>query len=161
MRTKLVDEPIVEMLLSNKYSKANMTFVKSADTNEYSYYANGVMRNLVIRRNSSKYYNSANFSISINKDDISVYNNSLFVFIDEIANCLYTVNGEDLLKYILQKKDNLKASSANPDSYYLLIPKKDILELVSDNDNHVIKYNESVANLFALCRDESFYDYLT
>ena len=63
-RAKLVDEPIVEMLLSNKYSKAGVRFMKADlqsdfDGTDIICYANGTKRSLNVKRNSSKYFNSS------------------------------------------------------------------------------------------------------
>lgn len=163
-RAKLVDEPIVEMLLSRKYLKSGIKFMKSDLQTDFNgtdivYYANGIKRFLDVKRNSSKYYNSPNFSISVNKDKIDVYNNTSYVFIDETADSLYIVNGIELLKYILDNVNNIKQSDKKQDSYYLVIPKQDVILMAGDND-HIIKYNKSIANLFAIGRDESNYSNL-
>ena len=165
-RAKLVDEPIVEMLLSHKYYKAGIKFMKSDlqsdfDGTDIICYANGVKRSLNVKRNSSKYFNSPNFSIAINKNRLNVYNNTSYVFIDEVADCLYIVDGMDLVKYIIENNDNVRQSEKKPGNFYLIIPKKDIINMIGDNRDHIIKYNKAIANLFSAGRDESMYMNLT
>ena len=110
---------------------------------------------------SSKYFNSPNFSIAINKNKLNVYNNTSYVFIDEVADCLYIVDGMDLVKYIIENNDNVRQSEQKPGNFYLIIPKKDIINMIGDNRDHIIKYNKAIANLFAAGRDESMYMNLT
>lgn len=165
-RAKLVDEPIVEMLLSHKYFKAGIKFMKSDlqsnfDCTDIICYADGVKRSLNVKRNSSKYFNSPNFSIAINKNKLDVYNNTSYVFIDEVADCLYIVDGMDLLKYIIDRYDSIRQSDKKADSFYIVIPKKDVIAMIGDSDDHIIKYSKSIADLFAAGRDESKYMNLT
>ena len=158
-RTRLVDEPIVEMLLTKKYGKSNVKFMKSSadpDCTDLICYGNGIVRSLNVKRNSSKYHSSPNFSIAINKNHLGVYNNASYVFIDEVADCLYIVDGMTLLTYILEHADNVRQSDNSAGNYYIVIPKKDVASLVNTNDN-IVKYNKAVADLFANCRDESQY----
>lgn len=161
-RAKLVDEPIVEMLLSHKYYKAGIKFMKADlqsdfDGTDIICYANGIKRSINVKRNSSKYFNSPNFSIAINKNKLSVYNNTSYVFIDEVADCLYIVDGIDLVKYIIEKYANVRQSEKKTDNFYLIIPKKDILNMIGDNRDHIIKYNKAIANLLELGRNEDQY----
>ena len=161
-RAKLVDEPIVEMLLSHKYYKAGIKFMKADlqsdfDGTDIVCYANGMKRSINVKRNSSKYFNSPNFSIAINKNKLNIYNNTSYVFIDEVADCLYIVDGIDLVKYIIEKYDNVRQSEKKPDNFYLIIPKRDIINMIGDNRDHVIKYNKAIANLFELGRNEDQY----
>jgi hypothetical protein len=165
-RAKLVDEPIVEMLLSHKYFKAGIKFMKSDlqsnfDCTDIICYADGVKRSLNVKRNSSKYFNSPNFSIAINKNKLDVYNNTSYVFIDEVADCLYIVDGMDLFKYIIDRHDSIRQSEKRADNFYIVIPKKDIIAMIGDNNDHIIKYNKPIADLFAAGRDESKYMNLT
>lgn len=165
-RAKLVDEPIVEMLLAHKYFKSGIKFMKADlqsdfDGTDIICYANGIKRSLNVKRNSSKYFNSPNFSIAINKNKVDVYNNTSYIFIDEVADCLYIVDGLDLYKYILEKSDNVRQSDKKADNFYLVIPKRDIIAMIGDNHDHIIKYNKAIANLFAAGRDESMYMNLT
>lgn len=165
-RAKLVDEPIVEMLLSHKYYKAGIKFMKADlqsdfDGTDIICYANGTKRSLNVKRNSSKYFNSPNFSIAINKNKLNVYNNTSYVFIDEVADCLYIVDGMYLVKYIIKNYDNVKQSEKKPGNFYLIIPKNDIINMIGDNRDRIIKYNKAIANLFAAGRDESMYMNLT
>lgn len=161
-RAKLVDEPIVEMLLSHKYYNAGIKFMKADlqsdfDGTDIICYSNGMKRSLNVKRNSSKYFNSPNFSIAINKNKLNVYNNTSYVFIDEVADCLYIVDGIDLVKYIIEKYDNVRQSEKKPGNFYLIIPKRDIINMIGDNRDHIIKYNKAIANLFSAGRDESMY----
>lgn len=161
-RAKLVDEPIVEMLLSNKYYKAGIKFMKADlqsdfDGTDIICYANGVKRSINVKRNSSKYFNSPNFSIAINKNKLNVYNNTSYVFIDEVSDCLYIVDGMDLVKYIIENNDNVRQSEKKPGNFYLIIPKRDIINMIGDNRDHIIKYNKAIANLFELGRNEDQY----
>ena len=41
------------------------------------------------------------------------------------------------------------------------VSKKDIINMIGDNRDHIIKYNKAIANLFAAGRDESMYMNLT
>ena len=159
-RAKLVDEPIVEMLLSRKYLKSGIKFMKADLQSDFEgtdivYYVNGKKRSLNVKRNSSKYFNSPNFTITVKKDKLDVYNNTSFVFIDEVADCLYIVDGVELLKYILNHSNNMRQSDKN-NNYYIIIPKNDIISMI-DNKEYIIKYNKAIANLFAIGRDESNY----
>ena len=161
-RAKLVDEPIVEMLLSHKYYKAGIKFMKADlqsdfDGTDIICYANGIKRSINVKRNSSKYFNSPNFSIAINKNKLNVYNNTSYVFIDEVDDCLYIVDGIDLVKYIIEKYANVRQSEKKPDNFYLIIPKKDILNMIGDSRDHIIKYNKAIANLLELGRNEDQY----
>lgn len=161
-RAKLVDEPIVEMLLSHKYYKAGIKFMKADLQSDFDgadiiCYANGVKRSINVKRNSSKYFNSPNFSIAINKNKLNVYNNTSYVFIDEVSDCIYIVDGIDLVKYIIEKYDNVRQSEKKPDNFYLIIPKRDIINMIGDNRDHIIKYNKAIANLFELGRNEDQY----
>ena len=159
-RAKLVDEPIVEMILSHKYFKSGIKFMKADlksdfDGTDIICYSSGSKRILNVKRNSSKYFNSPNFSIAVNKDNLSVYNNTSYVFIDEVADCLYIVDGITLLKYILENADNVRQSDKKPDNFYIVIPKRDIIAMIGDNKDHIIKYSKAIAILFANGRDES------
>lgn len=161
-RAKLVDEPIVEMLLSHKYYKAGIKFMKADlqsdfDGTDIICYANGMKRSINVKRNSSKYFNSPNFSVAINKNKLNVYNNTSYVFIDEVSDCLYIVDGIDLVKYIIEKYSNVRQSEKKPDNFYLIIPKRDIINMIGNNRDHIIKYNKAIANLFELGRNEDQY----
>ncbi len=160
-RTKLVDEPIVEMLLNKKYKKSGIQFMKSSahdlDCTNSSIicYGNGTRKGLNIKRNSSKYYRSSNFSIAVNKNKLGCYIGNTYVFVDEVSDCLYIVDGMQLLNYILEHADNVKQSDGNLNNYYIVIPKSDIVLMIADKNAGIIKYNKSVANLFAIGRDET------
>lgn len=159
-RAKLVDEPIVEMILSRKFYKSGIKFMKSDLKSDFEgtdiiCYSNGVKKNLNVKRNSSKYYDSPNFTLTINKTKIDTFRNTQFVFIDEVADCLYLVSGESLCKYILEKERNLRETEKE-NMFFMILPKKDIASLV-DSENGIIRYNKAVANLLATCRDESVY----
>lgn len=157
-RTKLADEPIVEMLLTKKYGKSNIKFMKSfndPDCTDTVCYGSGAQKNLYVKRNSCKYSYSPNFSIAINKNKLCVYNNACYVFVDEVANCLYIVDGIALLNYIVEHYDNVRQSD-NSNNFYIVIPKSDIAELVSSPES-IVRYNKAISDLFANCRDESQY----
>lgn len=158
-RTKLVDEPIVEMLLNKKYSKSGIRFMRSAtgdsECTGIICYSNGAKKYLNIKRNSSKYYRSRNFSINVNKNRLDCYSGTTYVFIDEVSDCLYIVDGMQLLNYILDHADSLKQSDNNPNNYYIVIPKSDIALMISDKNNGIIKYSKPIANLFTVGRDET------
>ena len=161
-RAKLVDEPIVEMILSRRYLKSGIKFMKSDletdfDGTDIICYSNGLKRSLNVKRNSSKYYNSPNFSITLNKNKMNSFKSTSFVFIDEVSDSLYIVDGEVLLKYIIENSRNLRSSDDNGVKFWIIIPKKDILSLISDNPNSIIKYNKQVARLFELGRNEDQY----
>lgn len=161
-RAKLVDEPIVEMILSRRYLKSGIKFMKSDletdfDGTDIICYSNGLKRSLNVKRNSSKYYNSPNFSITLNKNKMNSFKSTSFVFIDEVSDSLYIVDGEVLLKYIIENSRNLRSSDDNGVKFWIIIPKKDILNLISDNPNSIIKYNKHVARLFELGRNEDQY----
>lgn len=160
-RTKLIDEPIVEMLLSRKYSQSGMKFMKSDSSNssctDISCYYNGTKRLLNVKRNLSRYYNSPNFTVTIHKNKMDVFKDTTFVFIDEVSDCLYMVDGGVLLQYILEHSDKLNAIEGNEHKAYILIPKRDIRKLISDSPTSIIRYNKAVAKLFELNRDENLY----
>lgn len=160
-RAKLVDEPIVEMILSRMYLKSNVQFMKSdinADFNgvDIICYSSGIKRNLNVKRNSSKYYMSPNFTITIDKNNLTSFNGSSFVFIDEVADALYIVNGVKLLKYIIDHPNNINTSSDTSKKPWVLLPKRDIVSLI-DNKNNIIRYNKHIAKLFELGRNEDQY----
>lgn len=151
-RARLVDYPIVELLLSLKYSDSDINFTRSS--NETYYYSSGNMRRIVTNRNSSKYYNSSNFTLSLDKNNLNVFNNTSYVFIDETLNAMYIVDGVLLLKYIIEHTDNIKDYD-NGSKSYVILPKKDIRSIISDNPNATIKYNNVIAKLFEDSRDEN------
>ena len=158
-RAKLVDEPIVEMLLSRKYLKSGIRFMKSDlaadfEGSDIICYSNGVKRNYNIKRNSSKYFRSPNFTMAIDKNNLGAFNNTSYVFIDEVADSLYIVDGLSLLKYILEHKDNINMSSDPNKKPWVLLPKSDMILLVNDKNN-IIRYNKSIAHLLSIGRDES------
>lgn len=160
-RTKLVDEPIVETLLSRKYLQSGIKFMKSDSldgNNPYiGCYYNGIKRSLCIKRNPSRYYNSPNFTISIHKNKMDAFKDTTFVFIDEVSDCLYMVDGGVLLQYILEHSDKLNTIESNEHKAYILIPKRDIRKLISDSPTSIIRYNKAVAKLLELNRDENLY----
>lgn len=160
-RTKLVDEPIVEMLLSRKYSPSGMKLMKSespdSSCTDIECYYNGTKRLLNVKRNLSRYYNSPNFTITIHKNKMDVFKDTTFVFIDETSDCLYMVDGGVLLQYILEHSDKLNPIDSNENKAYILIPKRDIRKLIGNNQTSIIRYNKAVAKLFELNRDENLY----
>lgn len=163
-RAKLVDEPIVEMLLSRKYFNSGIKFMKADiqsdfDGTDIVCYSNGFKKNLNVKRNSSKYFNSTNFTMTINKNKVDIYKATQYVFIDEVSDCLYLIDGELLCKYILDHGAKLRETDKE-NTFFLIIPKTDLAQLAGDNNN-IIKYNKAVANLFDAGRDESMYMNLT
>lgn len=157
-RAKLVDEPIVEMILSRKYFKNGIKFMMADlqsdfDGTDIVCYSDGFRCSINVKRNSSKYYNSPNFTFTINKNKVSSYKTTLFVFIDEVCDCLYMVDGEKLYKYILENESRLRESDRD-NKFFLIIPKNDLAIIAEDN---IIKYSKAVADLFAAGRDESMY----
>lgn len=151
-RSNLIDEPIVEMILTKKYASSGISFIKDYKSSSTIYCVNGVRRNLVVKRNSSKYYNSHNFFITLNKNNVDVFNNTTYAFIDETSNTLYLVDGIALLKYIIEHKDELTQIEDSKLSY-ILVPKTAISSMT--DSSHVIKYNSQFAALFEMYRDES------
>jgi hypothetical protein len=163
-RMILSDTPIVEMLLIDKFSKSGIMFEKTDCKSDLcgtgiTCYVSGSKKSLYIKRNSSRYFNSLNFLVTLNKNNLSVFNNALYVFIDEVANCLYLVEGVSLLTYIINNSHKVCVSDKLNNSYYIIIPKVDIMSLTGNNDN-VIKYNEGISNLLALNRDECLFNNL-
>lgn len=161
-RTKLVDTPIVKMILSKTYNKSDIKFMlpdRKLELNGINLIClvNGKKRNICIKRNSQKYFNSQNFTFSLNCNKLNVFNNTLFVFIDELCNSIYIVDGVKLLSYIINNSDKLQASKSNQSMTWLLIPKSDIISMVSEYSNGIIKYNDQVMNLFSIGRDENLY----
>lgn len=159
-RAKLIDEPIVEMLLTNKYYKSGVSFTRADIKSDLCgvdivCYSNGIKRNINVKRNSSKYYSSPNFTMSIDKNNLEVFNNSIYVFIDEVADALYIVDGVSLLSYIVNHDNCIMTSNKNSNKSYILIPKKDLLEIIGDNNNRIIRYSKQIAALLEMNRDES------
>lgn len=152
MRSKLVDEPIVKMLLTKKYAKSNLTFTDSNSKNEF--YLNGFKRYLRIIRNSSKYFKSRNFVVSVDKNNLKEFSNSMFVFIDEIADSLYITDGITLIQYIIEHSADINYTGDSNKSY-LLIQKKDVVDLVKERASGIIEYDKAVARLFEVGRDEN------
>lgn len=159
-RARLIDEPIVEMLIAKKYAKSGIKFLHSdsqSDTaNSIICSVNGTNKQLNVKRNASKYWNSNNFTITFYKDNLSVFNNNTFVFIDELANCLYLVNGIDLLKYLLENIHKANHSKVG-NGYYIIVPKTDIAGLATNNSGDIIKYSKQIASLFESNRDETLF----
>lgn len=156
-RAKLVDEPIVEMLLSRRYLKSGMKFMKADIQSDFNgtdivCYFNGITRNLNVKRNSSKYFDSPNFTITVDKSKISQYKETMFIFIDEVADSLYIVDGDQLFTYILSKSSKLRPTKKES-TFFLVTPKSDIISLVSSQDR-IIKYNKNIARLFEIGRNE-------
>ena len=159
-RARLIDEPIVEMLIAKKYAKSGIKFLHSDSqsdiANSIICSVNGTNKQLNVKRNASKYWNSNNFTITFYKDNLSVFNNNTFVFIDELANCLYIVNGIDLLKYLLENIHKANHSKVG-NGYYIIVPKTDIADLATNNSGDIIKYSKQIANLFESNRDETLF----
>lgn len=158
-RAKLVDEPIVEMLLTKKYKNSELTIMKSDIKTDYEgadiiCISNGTKRFINVKRNSSKHFNSPNFSISIDKNKLNTFKNTQFAFIDESANSIYMVDGVKLLSYILEHSEKISTLKYNENKAWAIIPKNDIALMTSDND-HIIKYNKNIARLLEIGRDES------
>lgn len=156
-RAKLVDEPIVEMLLSRRFLKSGLKFMKADIQSDFNgidivCYFNGIRRNLNVKRNSSKYFDSPNFTITLDKSKISQYKETMFIFIDEVADSLYMVDGDQLFTYILSKSSKLRPTKKE-NVFFLVTPKSDIIALVSSKDR-IIKYNKNIARLFETGRNE-------
>lgn len=159
-RSRIIDEPIVESILSRRYAQSGIKFYKEFDS-DYSgivCYSNGIKKTLFVRRNSSKYYNSPNFSLSFNKNNLSSYYNSMFAFIDEVADCVYIVDGISLLTYIVEHSEYVKQSDTNSNNYYVIIPKKSIISLIK-SDAQCIKYSKQIADILESNRDESKFSF--
>ena len=157
-RTRLVDAPIVEALLMNKYGKSGVSFIQSSDDDaDFVCYSSGAKRSYCIRRNSSKYYNSPNFTVTLDKNRLYKFNNTSYVFIDEVLNCLYIVDGIDLLTYIVEHPERINGCEDSDSRAWVILPKKDIRDIISDNPNSTIKYNKQISSIFANCRDENNY----
>jgi hypothetical protein len=141
-RAKLVDVPIIEMLLAKKYKDSSIYFMKgnesAGDVDSITCISDGFKRTLNVKRNSSKYYKSPNFNIFIDKNKLSVFKDSLFAFIDEASDSIYMVEGAKLLQYILENPKNIKPSNYSENKVSVILPKSDIILLVSDS-NHIIK----------------------
>lgn len=156
-RSIIADEPIVELILSNKFAKHGIEFKKNINKNNYldhaiQYRVNGFIKDLVVKRNSSKYFKSSNFLFTIDKNKLNIFNNASFVFIDEVQNSLYIVDGIELLKYIISHKDKIMVEDDSTVGF-ILIPKKDIISIVSCEDN-IINYGKQFAGLFEISRNE-------
>lgn len=166
-RTKLIDTPIVEMILSNVYRKSKIKFTLpdkklELDGVNLICLVNGKKTNICIKRNSKKYFDSPNFTFSLNRNRLNVFNNTMFVFIDELNDSIYTVSGTKLLSYIISNSDNLHPSTTNKNVTWLIIPKQDIINMVDGCcSNGIIKCNKNIMNLFSLNRDENLFRYLT
>lgn len=164
-RTRLIDTPIVEMLLSQRFAKSGISFMKEinredATVNNIICYGNGNSRNLTIKRNSNKYAFSPNFLLNFDKNKLNEFDNTSYIFIDEAANALYIVDGIDLLKYIIGHSIDLNMYENSVTRAWMLIPKSDIISMANDNSNHIIKYNKRIAQLFAQGRDENLFSNL-
>lgn len=165
-RTKLIDTPIVEMILSNLYRKSKIKFMlpdKKLELDGINLISlvNGKKTNICIKRNSKKYFDSQNFTFSLNCNRLNVFNNTMFVFIDELNDSIYTVSGTKLLSYIISNSDNLHPSTTNKNVTWLIIPKQDVINMACDRCNGIIKCNKNIMNLFSLNRDENLYKLLS
>lgn len=161
-RAKLVDEPIVEMLLSRRYYKSGIKFMMADiqsdfDGTDIIMQVNGTQRSLNVKRNSSAYYNSPNFTISLDKNKLNKFNNTTFVFIDEVADSLYLIDGMKILKYALDNQNKVLQSKNSNNGHFVILPKKDLIRMLDDNPNAIIKYNKQIAKLFEIGRDENLY----
>lgn len=161
-RAKLVDEPIVEMLLSRRYYKSGIKFMMADlqsdfDGTDIIIQVNGTQRSLNVKRNSSAYYNSPNFTITLDKNNLNTFNNTTFVFIDEVADALYVVDGLKLLKYVLDNQNKVLPSKTSDTKHFVILPKKELVDMLEDNPSAIIKYNKQIAKLFELGRDENLY----
>ena len=165
-RTKLIDTPIVEMILSNLYRKSKIKFMlpdKKLELDGINLISlvNGKKTNICIKRNSKKYFDSQNFTFSLNRNRLNVFNNTMFVFIDELNDSIYTVSGTKLLSYIISNSDNLHPSTTNKNVTWLIIPKQDVINMACDRCNGIIKCNKNIMNLLSLNRDENLYKLLS
>lgn len=158
-RSTIIDSSIVETVLSNKFSKSNLRFIRDSHTRQTLLVCvNGTQKILNIRRNSSKYYNSHNFTVGVDKNNLTVFPNSIYVFIDEVKDCLYMVDGTVLLSYILEHSDELIVNKTNNSKYCMVIPKNNLFNLIKDNKDSVIHYNKNIAKLLEVNRDESIFE---
>ena len=155
-RAKLVDVPVVIMLMTNRFSKSDIKFMMSDNESDFDimYCYSGNMRSLKVRRNSAKHYKSSNFSVSINKNNLAEFSNSTFAFIDEVANAIYLVDGVALLQYMIDHSAKVNMLETNSSMGWIIIPKKDILNMISDNPNSIIKYNNAIAKILENGRNE-------
>lgn len=159
LRARLIDEPIVEHILSEKFFKSGIKFMHADKQSDFEgtdiiCMVNGTKKSINVKRNSSQYWNSPNFTLPVDKNNLSCFNNSTMVFIDEVANSLYVVDSFYILSYIIQHYDNLRVSK-NPKKHYIIIPKQAIVEMISDVPNSIIKYDNVIAERLAEGRDES------
>lgn len=151
-RTALVDSPIVEMLLANKYRNSNISFLKRDREHPYiTCVLDGVKKLINVKRNSARHYDSQNFSIIVDKNNLSKFKNSSFAFIDETADAIYFVDGDKLLTYIVEHKNRINVPEHSTSKMWVTLPKSDMV-LISRS---TIKYNKHIAHLFELNRDES------
>lgn len=142
---KLVNEPVVEMILSQNFK--NIRFEKSLLQKTFICYFDGVKKKIFITRNPAKYYKSNKFNLYINKNNLSIFNCSTFAFIDEVSDSLYLIDGIVLLKYIIDNSDKLVESNNN--TFTLLADKSDICLLAGER-GRVLKYNKDIANYLLL-----------
>ena len=92
--------------------------------------------------------------MSINKNNLAEFSNSTFAFIDEVANAIYLVDGVALLQYMIDHSAKVNMLETNSSMGWIIIPKKDILNMISDNPNSIIKYNNAIAKILENGRNE-------
>ena len=153
-RIKLVDEPFVKQMLMNKYKSSKIQFI-DADFNKlgFDWYIDGFRQSIKTIRNSNKFKDSNYFTVSVDKNDLTPYSNTLYAFIDEARKCIYLVSGLSLLQYIVENPNCIMESQNKKNSYYALIPKKAILTLLElenesvknvSNSKSIIYYNKKL-----------------
>lgn len=142
-RIKLIDEPFIKQMLINKYKTSEIQFIDS-DFNKvgFDYYVDGFRQPVRTVRNSKKFAKSGYFTVSVDKNNLTSYSNTLYTFIDEASDCVYLLDGLLLLQYIIENPNCINESKDKKGTY-ALISKKDIRDLVADDSKFIIKYNES------------------
>lgn len=155
-RIKLIDEPFVKQMLSNKHKKSKIQFIDGDfDHLGFDYYVDGFRQSVRTIRNSKKFAKSNYFTVPVDKNNLTSYSNTLYAFIDEVSSSVYLLDGLLLLQYLVENPNCIKENEfQDKKTTYALVSKKDIMTwLKLENDpskkvssNSVIYYNKEYAN---------------
>lgn len=143
--SNLINQTVAESLIQQYYSKSKVQFLHTTHNESFAL-VNGYRKLIKINRNSSKYLNSSNFIVTIDKNKICTFNNAIFVFIDDVTRQVYIVSGLKLLSYIVNHGDDLQESKTSINKFWIAIPKQIIADTASEN-NCAIPYNTEVSNI--------------
>lgn len=142
-RVKLVDEPFVKRILMNKYRSSGIRFIdENFDKLGFDYCVNGFRQTIRTIRNSPEHRLAESFTVSVDKNNLSQFNNTSYAFIDEASRGVYLINGLSILQYIIENPYRIGESSHG---CFIRISKFKILQMLQKEGGSAISYNKDYA----------------